>query len=313
MNPFSFSFNAVAPILVMVLLGIFLYRIKAVDDDLAAKLNRICFSLFVPMQVFKGVYRTNLKAVVDTQLLVFTIVSTLIVIGLACALVPRVIKGRPSQGAFIQGIFRGNIALIGLSLMTGLYGSESAGLVSLVIALTIILYNASATYILLVFSGEGKISGKNILKKIVTNPYLISCTLGLIIAYLQPPLAGWITKSVDDIAGIGTPLALIALGASLRISDVRKSGLLALAAGLIRQAVIPAVVIGVALLLGFRDERLGVIFCIFASPTAVGSYVLAKNMHSDHVLAGQILLMTTLLSFFTMMIGLTLLRSLGFL
>ena len=37
----------------------------------------------------------------------------------------------------------------------------------------------------------------------------------------------------------------------------------------------------------------------FGSPTSVSSYIMAKNMHGDHELAGQILLLTTVCSLIT--------------
>ena len=69
----------------------------------------------------------------------------------------------------------------------------------------------------------------------------------------------------------------------------------------------------VAVLLGFRGGELGAIFILFMAPTAISSYIMAKNMHSDDQLAAQILILTTLTSCFTLTAGIFLLRSLGLL
>ena len=47
----------------------------------------------------------------------------------------------------------------------------------------------------------------------------------------------------------------------------------------------------------------------YPAPSAVSSYIMAKNMHSDDELAGQILIFTTLISSVTLFIGIFLLKS----
>ena len=51
--------------------------------------------------------------------------------------------------------------------------------------------------------------------------------------------------------------------------------------------------------LGFRDVYLGIILIVFGTPTAISSYIMAKNMNSDASLANQIVLLSTLCSMFT--------------
>jgi predicted permease len=48
-----------------------------------------------------------------------------------------------------------------------------------------------------------------------------------------------------------------------------------------------------------------------AAPVAVSSYIMAKDMNSDHVLAGQLVVLTTVLCGFTLFAGIYLLRVLS--
>ena len=80
---------------------------------------------------------------------------------------------------------------------------------------------------------------------------------------------------------------------------------------LVKTAVSPAVFIIPAILLGFRNEALTVIFVLFAAPTAVSSYIMAKNMRSDADLAGQILALTTVICPVTIFAGSFILKSIG--
>ena len=66
---------------------------------------------------------------------------------------------------------------------------------------------------------------------------------------------------------------------------------------------------GTGILLGFRSYDLGALFVLFSAPTAVSSYVMAKNMSGDGDLASQVILVTTFFSMFTITLGIYLLKS----
>ena len=55
------------------------------------------------------------------------------------------------------------------------------------------------------------------------------------------------------------------------------------------------------------------IFVLFGSPAAVASYIMAKNMKSDGELAGQILLLTSMLCPITLFSGIFVMKSIGWL
>ena len=50
---------------------------------------------------------------------------------------------------------------------------------------------------------------------------------------------------------------------------------------------------------------------MFSGPAAVSSYIMAKNMESDYQLAGQILLLSTLVCILTLFLGVFLLKYLA--
>ena len=45
--------------------------------------------------------------------------------------------------------------------------------------------------------------------------------------------------------------------------------------------IVPVLVLGTAILLGFRGIDLGSLLAVFASPTAIGAYALVVQMDSD--------------------------------
>jgi len=110
---------------------------------------------------------------------------------------------------------------------------------------------------------------------------------------------------------MSTPLALISLGSGIDLQILKSKVRLSLIASLIKTVVCPIIFVIPAILLGFRDAALVVIFVLFAAPTAVSSYIMAKNMKSDYELAGQIVVLTTTICPATVFIGSFILKSLG--
>ena len=76
-----------------------------------------------------------------------------------------------------------------------------------------------------------------------------------------------------------------------------------LTASLMKVVLMPLIVLGIAIALGFRGVHLGVIFILFGGPSAVSGYIMAKNMGSDYELSGHITLLTTLLCIGTIFLG----------
>ena len=77
--------------------------------------------------------------------------------------------------------------------------------------------------------------------------------------------------------------------------------------------VFPALFLGIALLLGFRDAPLAVLLTVFGAPIAVSSFTMAQQMGGDDKLAGQLVVFSSIFSIGTMFLLIFLLKELAFL
>ena len=159
-------------------------------------------------------------------------------------------------------------------------------------------------------NGNRKIPIKKILKGIITNPLIIGIVSGLPFSILDIEIPSLIDKSLDNLSSLATPLSLICLGAQFTFKAAKDNLKLSVSATILKQLIIPTIVLTIAALMGFRGGELGAVFILFMAPTAISSYIMAKNMHSDDQLAAQILILTTLTSCLTLTGGIFLLRSL---
>jgi predicted permease len=74
-------------------------------------------------------------------------------------------------------------------------------------------------------------------------------------------------------------------------------------ASVLKLAVMPAMAIGIGLLLGAHGAGLAVVACCASVPTASSAYVLARQMGGNTVLMAEILTVETMLAMVTMPIA----------
>ena len=79
----------------------------------------------------------------------------------------------------------------------------------------------------------------------------------------------------------------------------------------VKLLLLPGIFLPLAAALGFRRSELIAILIMTGSPTTVASFVMAKSMHADGVLASNAVLLSTILSSVSITFWLYLLRSFG--
>ena len=124
--------------------------------------------------------------------------------------------------------------------------------------------------------------------------------MGLVFSAFKIPLPEFVFTPLKQIGSIATPLALMLLGCDFSFRGAFRNLKYVLTVSLCRLIAAPAVAITVAAMLGIRDAKLAVLMVAFGSPVAVSSYTMACNANADAELAGQLVVVTSLLSIFTM-------------
>ena len=131
----------------------------------------------------------------------------------------------------------------------------------------------------------------------VTNPLVLSCAAGLLFVVFDWKLPPVIRQTCATLGQMGTPLALLSIGASLTFASLRYRIVPTSAASLIKVAAGPVVGYLVARWLGLSPMETRVALIFLACPTAAASYVMAQQLGSDDKLAGSIIVVSTILAF----------------
>ncbi len=314
MDDLLFSANAVLPLFLVMAVGYALRRGGLLTGPFLQGANRFCFMVALPALLFKNIYQAESVTFFNLGLIAFTVVGVLVVIGLSLLIVPRLVPDTRKASAMIQGIFRSNVAIFGLPLAFNIFGESGVQTMSILLMVAVPLFNIMAVIVLTAFSAER--SGPNtkrLLGEIAGNKLIWGSLAGLVFLLLGWRLPFVVERTVFDIAATATPLAMLSLGGSFSLKTAEENLRYTISASLGRLVLVPLLATAAGVALGFRGCELGGLFIVFASPAATSSYIMAESMGSDGALAGEILVVTTFFSLFTVFAGVYLMRMLNLL
>ncbi len=312
MESLRLSYQAIAPVFLLMLLGYILKVLKVADKRGFDVVNKLVFKVFLPVLLFYNIYKTETAAAFDIKLIIFTVVSILVIFILGYFSVFGLSRENAKRGVMLQGFFRTNFAILGVPLVSYICGDSAKGLASLMVAVIVPFFNILAVIALERFrGGRNKVNIWHLLKGIITNPLIIGCVLGVIFVYYKIPLPYLIEKSVIDISSVATPLAIIALGAGFEFSGMggyfREISIVMLA----RLVVIPLIVLSAAIFCGFTGEAIACLLITFGGPIAVSSFVMSQQMGGDEKLSAQLIVISSALCLFTLFFWIFALNYLG--
>lgn len=312
---FIYSVNVTIPIFLVMVLGYFLRRRGMLNENFVNVANKFNFDVTLPFMVFRDIAAVDIRSVFDLKYVLFCAIASSVCFWVVWGLAKLFMKDKSLIGAFVQASFRSSAAVMGLAFISNLYGPSAMG--PLMIIGAVPLYNIYSVLVLTFEAeddGTGRDTGKlkeacvNILK----NPIIISIVLGLIVTLCKLDFPVLVDNTIDNVAKMATPLALITLGAGFEGKEAlakMKPTLWAAFIKLIGQA---AIFIPIAIALGFTGEKLIAIMVMLAAPATPSCYIMAKNMKNDGVLTASIIVTTTLLAAFTLTGWIFILRSMGY-
>lgn len=312
MENLIFSLNATIPIFLMMLLGMLFRKLGWMDEVFAAKMNKFVFLVPLPVLLFEQLATVDFSEVWDIKFILFCFVVTAISITIS-TLISLLWKDRSVKGEFIQATYRSSAALLGIAFIQNIYGT--AGMAPLMIIGSVPLYNIMAVVVLSVFKPGNNSFDKALVKKtlkgIATNPIIIGIVVGFVWSALKLPMPLILHKTVSSIGATATPMGLMSMGATFEMKKATSKMKPTLVAVFMKLVGFCAIFLPMAALLGFRNEELIAILVMLGSATTVSCFVMARNMGHEGTLSSGVIMMTTLLSAFTLTMWLDVLRSFG--
>ncbi|MEA3334855.1 MAG: AEC family transporter [Chloroflexota bacterium] len=298
--------DILAPIIILVALGTLLHRTGFLSRDFFRKANHLVYWVGLPSLLFRKTANAmpQFGAAVSIVFMLLAGMVGCLILGYLVA--GRLGLNRPARASFIQGTYRSNLVYVGLPVVLYALAAfdtntpETEALALLAIAPMVPFYNAVAVMLLL--GAEERLEFNvqqqmiQMLRGVVTNPLVIACVLGVAFAYAGWSLPLFVDRTLEALGQMALPLALLGIGASLRLRTIREGGRVALAGSLIKILFAPLVGLLVALAVGISGIEMQIGLLYLTMPTAVMSYVMADQMGADGRLAGSIVVISTVLA-----------------
>lgn len=314
MENFIYSVDATFPIFLVMVIGYILKQIGMLNDNFVTVANRFNFKVTLPFMLFRDISGVDIRAVFDIRYVLFCALVSTACFWIIWGGVKLFLKDQSMRGTFVQASFRSSAAVMGLAFIQNMYGSSAMG--PLMIVSAVPLYNIFSV-IVLTFEGahSGEVDPKQKVKdaciNIAKNPIILGILAGLVVGLLGIDFPVIVDKTVNSVAQMATPLALITIGAGFEgrkaLAKIRPT----IAASMIKLVIQPLIFLPVAAWMGFRGEQMIAILIMLASPTTPSCYIMAKNMDNDGVLTASVIVMTTLLAAFTLTGWIFILKTVG--
>ena len=312
MENLIFSLNVTLPIFLVMAVGYGLRQIGMLNDNFVTAANKFNFTVTLPVMLFRDISSVPLREVFDGEYVLYCALVSTVCFWAIWGGTKLFLKEKSMRGAFVQASFRSSAAVMGLAFIENIYGQSAMG--PLMIVGAVPLYNIFSV-IVLTFEAEGGARDTGKIKQaflnISKNPIIIAIALGLLssLGGLDYPVI--VDSTVNKIAQMATPLALIALGAGFEGKKALAKIKPTLFASFIKLVLQPLIFLPVAAALGFDGEKMIGILIMLAAPTTPSCYIMAKNMRNDGVLTASIVVATTLLAAFTLTGWIYILKSMG--
>ena len=317
MDNLIFSLNAMMPLFLLMVIGMVLRHFGIVNAQTANGMNKFVFTIGIPVLLFNDLATADLSHEWDPGFIVFCFAATLagIVVSYLFSLLFR--KTR-FQGEFVQAAYRSSASLLAIGVMQNVYGS--AGIAPLMVIGAVPLYNVMAVVILVFMRPRGTVDNvvpahpasiSSAVRDICKNPIILGIVFGLIWAALRIPMPTIMARTVSSVANTATPVGFVAMGV---LFDAKKAfGVRgpALLATFLKLVGLVALTLPVAYAFGMHGQRLVAVLVMMGSATTLSAFVMARSMGHEGTLTSSVVMLSTLLSAFTLTGWLWLLKTLA--
>jgi malonate transporter and related proteins len=286
------SFLALLPVFIVILVGFALRRSGLIAADHWAALDHMCYYVLFPAIIFKEIAGADFTNV-PVWSMAFSMmlgISTMFVVLLALQkpLISSLKLDGPQFSSFFQGATRWH-TFIALAIIPIYFGQSALALGGLSAAAMTPLLNMVNVAVISVHGSGAKLEMRAIGLSIVRNPFVLSSLGGVLWKVLQLPSPAMGVQVLDMIGKGSLGLALLAVGAGLRVDEALSTKGPVLLATVLKLLVMPLFMAAWLKLLGVSGEAAAVAILCGAVPTGSGAYVLAKQMGGDAPMVASIL------------------------
>ena len=294
----------VLPLFGLIFLGYVAGRLRNIPIEGLAWLNFFILYIALPALFFRLLAKTPVSEFANGTFLLNTSLGTFLIFTL-CFLIARLVRRTDTQTATVQGFAGayGNIGYMGPPLAIAAFGPQAGVPVALVFCLDNAMHFILAPTLMAIGDKQPQhvvkvISG--IVTKIITHPFILATIAGMLAAWFEYQPPGAVDELRANASAAAAPCALFAMGVTAALRPLKR---------------IPpelAYLIPIKLLLhpllmylllsrlpGLDPTWLHAAVLLAALPSATNVFVIAQQYHVWEERASSIVVVSTLLSVFS--------------
>lgn len=310
-SSFVFSINVTLPIIILLCFGKLLGKYRILDETFSEKSMKLIFHLTLPLLLFFNIYNGKIEYSNQFDLIFVAVVGTTILFITGEIVAAKFIAEKRERCTFVQAVFRGNNAILGLALCINAYGDVAYVPASIYSAIVVILFNVYGVITITRSLSGDKVNIIRLLLNILKNPLIIAIILGLMMNYFAIALPKSIQVTGQYLANITLPLALLCIGASIQLQSLGSFSRVVTWGVIARLIVAPLFMVMLAKLMGMSAMELAIVFLMTTTPLATAAYAMVRAMGGNATTVANIIGITTIGAMPISSLGLMILMQLG--
>lgn len=289
-------------IFLLLVVGFVARKWNVVDDPFVDKLSSFLVNIVVPFFLISSLQMTYDFDLLKRGIVVFLCCIFMHFIGFLIGLLSSKLFRfkRSKMAAWIFSCMFANVGFMGIPVIAVVLGGDSVFFCAFAcFAFNVLVYTVGVI-IFCLFSDHTEV--KLPLRKIFLAPANIGILIGLLLFVSNIKLPGFLGGTISMVGNMVSPLAMIYIGAVLSRMSIIEAfrDKWAYLLSVFRLILLP--LLGYVLLKPFISDRLvlGVVILGLATPVGALGAILAGEYNGDTELISKYILVTTLLSIFTM-------------
>jgi predicted permease len=297
MSSFFLAANSILPLFLIILTGIGMVRIKAVHRGWVDILNKYALWIGLPSLIFVALIRLDFRFSEYSGLIICNSIYLIFCILLAFPVSWIFKTSLKTKRTLFLLLGFGNISYLGIPLLSSALGSEALGSAILLSAVYPIWMFTLAIGLIEV-TGHERVHIVMIIKKLATNPLLISVFLGILASWLKIPVQGTVIKMFDLFGQSVTAVVLFSLGiflGSKKIGKV-KEWWPVLGLSVVIMIILPGIFYFAAKGFGMTTLQFRASILDAAMPMGLTAYAMTEQYQLNALLTGRLVILSTLLA-----------------
>jgi len=285
---------ALLPVIILIGLGMALRQRRFLQESSWPQAERLGYYVLLPCLFFHGLATAQLEALPVRDLALTLILSTIVVAALVMAVQPLLKLDGPAFTSVFQGSVRFN-NYVGVTLAAGLFGAKGIALAAICNAAIVPTVNVLCVLVFARF-GAAKLSGRGILKQLVTNPLVVASLSGILFQLIGLRIPPGLDPAMRSLGAASLPLGLLCVGAALDFGSARRWIRPVASSSIMKFLAMPVATVLIAIVTGLNGPALTTALLFQALPTASSAYIMARQLGGDAPLMAGITAIQTALA-----------------